>query len=140
MRGWASASGLPRHNCPNYSPKTPTSSDFRKLATVNEHPHRRWYSTYIEKEAIQIAVQKLAERAEDCFDRAKLQHASADKQHASADAQHVSAPQHASAAKQQCNADKLVVLGVALEADAVELNGELQTSIAAAGSLARPAA
>jgi hypothetical protein len=85
---------------------------------------------HIEKEVILNAVQKLAERAEDCFDRAKLQHASAEKQHASADAQHVSAQaQHASAAKQKCNADKLVVLGVALEADAVELNAELQTGI-----------
>lgn len=87
----------------------------------------------IEKEVIQNAVQKLAERAEDCFDRAKLQQVSADKQHASADAQRRSSDdQHASAKKQQCNADKLVTLGIALEADAVELNGELQIGILAA--------
>jgi hypothetical protein len=88
---------------------------------------------HIEKEVIQNAVQKLAERAEDCFDRAKLQQASANKQHASADAQRLSAEaQHASASKQQCNADKLVTLGIALEADAVELNEELQVGTLAA--------
>lgn len=93
---------------------------------------------HIDKEVIQNAVQKLAERAEDCFDRAKLQHASADKQYASADAQHLSADaQHASAVKQKCNADKLVVLGIALEADAVELNSALQPQPPSADS-ARP--
>lgn len=81
----------------------------------------------IEKEVLQNAVQKLAERAEDCFDRAQIQHASADKQHASAAAQHASADkQHASAERQHASADKLVTLGVALEADAVELNGEIE--------------
>lgn len=95
----------------------------------------------IEKDVLQNAAQKLAERAEDCFDRAKIQHASADRQHASADAQHVSADaqhvsahaqdasaakQHASAEKQHDSADKLVTLGIALEADAVELNGEIE--------------
>jgi hypothetical protein len=81
----------------------------------------------IEKEVLQNAVQKLAERAEECFDRAQLQHASADKQHASANEQHASAEkQHASAIKQHASADKLVTLGVALEADAVELNGEIE--------------
>jgi C4-dicarboxylate-specific signal transduction histidine kinase len=88
----------------------------------------------IEKEVLQNAVKKLAERAEDCFDRAKIQHASADKQHASAGEQHAIADrQHASADKQDAsaqrehsNADKLVTLGVALEADAVELNGEIE--------------
>jgi hypothetical protein len=81
----------------------------------------------IEKEVLQNAVQKLAERAEECFDRAQIQHASADKQHASADAQHASAnAQNASAEKQHANADKMITLGIALEADAVELNGEIQ--------------
>jgi hypothetical protein len=95
----------------------------------------------IEKAVLRNAVQKLAERAEDCFDRAEIQHASADKQHASADAQHVSADaqhvsahaqhasadkQHASAEKQHASADELVTLGVALEADAVALNGEIE--------------
>ena len=88
----------------------------------------------IEKAVLRNAVQKLAERAEDCFDRAEIQHASADKQHASADAQHVSAhaqhasadKQHASAEKQHASADKLVTLGIALEADAVALNGEIE--------------
>ena len=86
------------------------------------------------KEVLQNAVQKLAERAEDCFDRAQIQHASADRQHASAGEQHASADrQHVSADKQDAsaqrehsNADKLVTLGVALEADAVELNGEIE--------------
>jgi hypothetical protein len=81
----------------------------------------------IETEVLRNAVQKLAERAEDCFDRAKIQHASADKQHASADKQHASADaQHVSAHAQNTSADKLVTLGVALEADAVELNGEIE--------------
>lgn len=81
----------------------------------------------IEKEILQNAVQKLAERAEDCFDRAQIQHASADKQHASASAQQASADkQHDSAEKQHASADKLTTLGVALEADAVELNGEIE--------------
>ena len=81
----------------------------------------------IEKEVLQNAVQKLAERAEECFDRAQIQHASADKQHASAAAQHASASaQNASAEKQHASADKLVTLGVALEADAVELNVEIE--------------
>jgi hypothetical protein len=88
----------------------------------------------IEKEVLQNAVQKLAERAEECFDRAQIQHTSADKQHASADAQHASAnAQNASAEKQHANADKLVTLGVALEADAVELNGEIEMRAARSG-------
>jgi hypothetical protein len=86
------------------------------------------------KEVLQNAVKKLAKRAEDCFDRARIQHASADKQHASAGEQHASADrQHASADKQDAsatrehsNADKLVTLGVALEADAIELNDEIE--------------
>jgi hypothetical protein len=81
----------------------------------------------IEKEVLQSAIQKLAERADDCFDRAQIQHASADKQHASAKEQHASANQQdASAHKQHSNADKLVTLGIALKADAVELNGEIE--------------
>jgi hypothetical protein len=81
----------------------------------------------IEKEVLQNAVQKLAERAEDCFDRAQIQHASADAQHASAEEQHASADkQDASAQRQHSNADKLVTLGVALEADAAELNREIE--------------
>ncbi len=85
----------------------------------------------IEKEVLQNAVQKLAERAEECFDRAQIQHASADKQHASADAQHASAnAQNASAEKQHANADKMITLGIALEADAVELNGEIEMGTA----------
>jgi len=81
----------------------------------------------IEKEVLENAVQKLAERAEDCFDRAQIQHAHADKQHDSAAAQHVSADkQHASAERQHASADKLITLGVALEADAVELKGEIE--------------
>lgn len=84
----------------------------------------------IEKEVLQGAVQKLAERAEDCFDRAQSQHASADKQYASAKDQHASADQQeASARRQHSNADKLVTLGVALEADALELNGEIEMRI-----------
>ncbi len=111
-----------------------TISAFSKLATVKRTPALKVvFYMRIEKEVIQNAVQKLAERAEDCFDRAKLQQVSADKQHASADAQRRSSDdQHASAKKQQCNADKLVTLGIALEADAVELNGELQIGILAA--------
>jgi len=62
---------------------------------------------------------------------AQIQHDGADKQHASADAQHASANAHnASAQKQHASADKLVTLGVALEADAVELNGEIETRTA----------
>jgi hypothetical protein len=88
----------------------------------------------IEKEVLQNAVQKLAERAEECFDRAQIQHASADKQHASADAQHASAnAQNASAEKQHASADKMVTLGIALEADAVELNGEIAMRTARSG-------
>jgi hypothetical protein len=55
---------------------------------------------------IEQAVEKLAEKAELCFERAEAQHKIADIQHA--------------------NAEKLAVLGLALEADAVALNGELE--------------
>ncbi|MEA2877728.1 MAG: hypothetical protein QOF14_2924 [Hyphomicrobiales bacterium] len=93
----------------------------------------------IEKELLQNTVQKLAERAEECFDRAQVQHASADKQHASANAQHASADsQAASAEKQHASADKLVTLGVALEADAVQLNGEIETRTGRGSSLHVP--
>jgi|GEM_PF-5687557 len=62
----------------------------------------------IHKEAIQAAAVKLTERAEECFDRAQDQHASADLQHA--------------------NAEKLVVLGTALEADAAKLLGDTEVN------------
>ena len=55
---------------------------------------------------IEQAVEKLAEKAELCFERAEAQHRIADIQHA--------------------NAEKLTVLGLALEADAVALNGEME--------------
>ena len=57
-----------------------------------------------EKTKLVDAAEKLAERAEDCFERAQDQHDIADAQHASA--------------------EKLTVLGTALEADATKLLGE----------------
>jgi hypothetical protein len=55
---------------------------------------------------IETIVEKLTEKAELCFERAEAQHRVADLQHA--------------------NAEKLTVLGLALEADAVALNGEME--------------
>ncbi len=55
---------------------------------------------------IEQIVEKLTEKAEYCFERAEAQHRVADIQHA--------------------NAEKLTELGLALEADAVALNGEME--------------
>ncbi len=60
----------------------------------------------IEKEVLQAAVESLTIRAEDCFERAQ-------------DQQSIAASQRASAAK-------LVVLGEKLEADAINLAGEIE--------------
>lgn len=60
------------------------------------------------------------EKAEDSFDLAKTQHELADKQHESAHKQHESAD------RQHESADKLDTLGHALEAEAVELKGEME--------------
>ena len=66
-----------------------------------------------EKTARVRAAKKLTERAEDCFQHAEEQHAVADEQHALANAQHA-------------NAEKLVVLGETLEADAVRLLDQIE--------------
>jgi hypothetical protein len=55
---------------------------------------------------IEQAVEKLTEKAEHCFEIAEAQHKIADLQHA--------------------DAEKLTELGLALEADAVALNGEME--------------
>jgi hypothetical protein len=55
---------------------------------------------------IEETVEKLTEKAELCFESAEAQHKVADIQHA--------------------YAEKLTVLGLALEADAVALNGEME--------------
>ena len=57
------------------------------------------------------AAAVLTERAEACFENADAQHKSADRQQQSADLQHA-------------NAEKLVVLGTALQTDAAKLSGE----------------
>ena len=67
------------------------------------------------KTAIQAAAVKLNERAEACFENADAQHKSADLQQESADLQHA-------------NAEKLEVLGTALETDAAQLFGETQVN------------
>ena len=60
----------------------------------------------IDKALVARTVEKLTERAEDCFERARAQHESADSQHA--------------------DAERLMALGRSLEADAVALNGEME--------------
>ena len=60
----------------------------------------------IEKARLKKSVERLTKRAEECFDAAEAQHVDADKQHA--------------------DAEQLVTIGKALEADAIELNGEIE--------------
>ena len=74
----------------------------------------------IAKEALEKTVEKLTERAEDCFDRAQVQHVIADQQDIVADRQ------HAVADRQHARAEELVTLGEALEADAAKLSDELE--------------
>ena len=72
------------------------------------------------KEALEKTVEKLTERAADCFDRAQVQQVIADQQHIVADRQ------HAVADRQSARAEELVTLGEALESDAAKLNDELE--------------
>ena len=71
-------------------------------------------------DAIEKAAEALLDKAEDCFELAKTQQDGADRQH------EIAARQRASADKQTENANRLVRLGHALEADAANLHGETQ--------------
>jgi hypothetical protein len=68
----------------------------------------------IEKQAVKEAVESLLEQAEGCFDRARDQHKIADRQRALAN-------------KQRGNAERLVVIGQTLEADAAKLDSEIES-------------
>jgi hypothetical protein len=80
-----------------------------------------------EKRLVKKSVEALAEKAEDCFDLAKVQHKNAEQQHELADKQHeIAHEQHDNAAKLDTSADKLDAVARALTADAIELKGDLE--------------
>lgn len=80
-----------------------------------------------EMDRLEKSVGVLMDKAEDCLDLAKTQHATADQQHDTADKLDTLAKtQHEIADKQHASADKLDTLGQALTADAVELKGEME--------------
>lgn len=70
-----------------------------------------------EKALLEKSANNLLKKADDCFDLAKTQHATADKQH------EIAARQHSNADQLDTSADKLVALGHSLEAEAVEIKG-----------------
>ena len=86
----------------------------------------------IEKIVLEKSAEALLEQAEDCFDLAKTQHKLAEHQHdiamlqqQNADKQQgIAARQHCDADQLATKADKLVALGHALEANAVEIKGD----------------
>jgi hypothetical protein len=94
-----------------------------------------------EKEIIQKSVRILVDKAKRCFDLARYQHISADKQNANADQlealgqnAHINADGiealgrigHVNADNEHASAEKLVTLGQSLEAEASQLNGEIE--------------
>ena len=80
-----------------------------------------------EKRLVKKSVEALAEKAEDCFDLAKVQHKNAEQQHEIADKQHeIAHEQHDNASKLDTSADKLDAVARALTAEAIELKGELE--------------
>ena len=81
--------------------------------------------------AIEKSVGKLLDKADDCFERAKADHALAENQHQAAETQHDVAD------KVDASADSLEALGQALVDDAVELKGEIEFG-AARGSHVSP--
>jgi hypothetical protein len=88
----------------------------------------------IEKIVFEKSAEALLKRADDCFDLAATHHKMAEKQHEDAAGQFenanrqqaIAADQHVEADKLSAKADKLDALGHALEADAVEIMGEMQ--------------
>jgi hypothetical protein len=80
-----------------------------------------------EKEIIQKSVRALMDKAKRCFDLAKSQHANADRQNAAADRiEALGQSSHVNADNEHAGAEKLVTLGQSLEADAAQLNGEIE--------------
>jgi paraquat-inducible protein B len=79
------------------------------------------------KETLEKTVEKLTERAEECFDSAQIQEVIADQQHIVANQQHAAADrQNAVADRQHARAKEMNTLGEALEADAVKLSDEVE--------------
>jgi hypothetical protein len=79
----------------------------------------RWHMG-VKKELLEKSVENLLDKAEDCRDLAETQHDIANKQHDSA------ARQLDNAGKLAASADALDALGRELEADAVEIKGEME--------------